>query len=939
MIADNNNLSVPTQSTPILPDPSGLLTLTNLRVKRSARVRVEDQINLTSSTLEVSSSGELTLGGPVIASTINVTDGSVITHLATTASAFFKVDLSANTLAVDSTSKIDVTGRGFLGANQPGSPFSSTGTTVGFVAGSTNRNGGNYGGQGGIAVSGSVNPVYGDFRDPNDVGSGGGEFFGPGGNGGGLIRIVAQTLQLDGVITVDGENAPSSNNGGGGGGSGGGIRINVGTLSGTGTINANGGNGGPNGGGGGGAGGGRIAVYYESLAGFDLATQVVAAAGLGGAAGISDGQDGSVFTQQQIFIGWAPSDGDYPIMKAEAQVDAPIQLASLDLMPVGSNAIFTNFEDDLLLTIDDPHSVDQLSLTIDQSSPLLALKQLISNMQSQMPNTSLPQGRVFSHQSKIQNPKSKINVNRYLTLAAAMADDDFDPDPIYIYDSNGNRISMIDPTGLTTYNYDVLNRLTSMNNNEGLTTNFTYDALGRRTSMTHDNGVVTNYTYDAASQLLSLVHQLGATTINSFTYTYDKIGNRKTKADNSGTANYTYDALNRLVEATNPLPSNPLEEFTYDEVGNRVDSNQNGTSTFNNANQLEADSDFTYSYDNNGNLTQKTDKVTGAFTLYEYDAENKLIRVVREDGSIVNYKYDGLNRRIEKEVDSVVTQYIYDNEDILLELDGSNNIVARYTHGLGIDEPLILEKTGSSFFYHADGLGSITELTDTAGTVAQAYTYSSFGKIESEQNPTFDQPYNFTAREFDPETELYFYRARAYNPSTGRFLQEDPLGLFGGNANLYPYVTNNPQKFIDPEGLSQVVIDIRRTTSTKTSTTGTLSVGPTGVGYTLELPDRNNQQFISQIPAGSYLAQVSYSKKFGYNVIRLLNVPGREGVVIHRGNDPDDTQGCILPGKTVEQNRVGKSKNALDELLRIIKLAQTLDRAVGDQTDIIVNIK
>ena len=125
--------------------------------------------------------------------------------------------------------------------------------------------------------------------------------------------------------------------------------------------------------------------------------------------------------------------------------------------------------------------------------------------------------------------------------------------------------------------------MTSITNNQSRTTNFTYDDLGRRTSMTHDNGVQTTYNYDAASQLLSLVHQLGVTTINSFTYTYDKVGNRKSKVDNSGTAGYTYDSLNRLVEATNPLPSNPLEEFTYDEVGNRVDSNQNGTSTFNDA--------------------------------------------------------------------------------------------------------------------------------------------------------------------------------------------------------------------------------------------------------------------------------------------------------------------------------------------------------------------
>jgi len=189
--------------------------------------------------------------------------------------------------------------------------------------------------------------------------------------------------------------------------------------------------------------------------------------------------------------------------------------------------------------------------------------------------------------------------------------------------------------------------------------------------------------------------------------------------------------------------------------------------------------------DNNGNLTQKTNNTTSAFTLYEYDAENKLIRVVREDGSIVNYKYDGLTKKIEKEVDSVVTQYIYDNEDILLELDGSNNIVARYTHGAGIDEPLIVEISGVSFFYHSDGLGSITEITDTSGTVAQSYTYSSFGKIESQQNPNFIQPYRFTARELDPETELYFYRARYYDPANGRFITEDPLNIYRRRGQIF----------------------------------------------------------------------------------------------------------------------------------------------------------
>lgn len=104
----------------------------------------------------------------------------------------------------------------------------------------------------------------------------------------------------------------------------------------------------------------------------------------------------------------------------------------------------------------------------------------------------------------------------------------------------------------------------------------------------------------------------------------------------------------------------------------------------------------------------------GGFTIYDYDYGRVGNRKTKTDrnGTVINYRFDGLGRRVEKEVISVsttVTRYIYDNEDILLELDGSNNITARYTHGPGIDEPLVMEKGGASFFYHADGLGSITE--------------------------------------------------------------------------------------------------------------------------------------------------------------------------------------------------------------------------------------
>ena len=245
------------------------------------------------------------------------------------------------------------------------------------------------------------------------------------------------------------------------------------------------------------------------------------------------------------------------------------------------------------------------------------------------------------------------------------------------------------------------------------------------------------------------------------------MGNRTSKTSRDGAHDYTYDTLNRLTQALNPLPTNPLETFNYDPVGNRTGSNQNGVSSFNQANQLLEDANFTYQYDNNGNMIRKTAKVGGAVTQYEYDAENKLVRFVSSTGATANYKYDGLGRRVEKEVitgSTTTTRYVYDNEDILLELNGANAIVARYTHGPGIDEPLIMEKNAQSFYYHADGLGSITELTNQAGTVVQRYTYSSFGKIESQLDASFVQPYTFTARELDGEIGLYYYRAQILRP-------------------------------------------------------------------------------------------------------------------------------------------------------------------------------
>ncbi|MGH7259451.1 MAG: RHS repeat domain-containing protein, partial [Nitrospiraceae bacterium] len=355
----------------------------------------------------------------------------------------------------------------------------------------------------------------------------------------------------------------------------------------------------------------------------------------------------------------------------------------------------------------------------------------------------------------------------------------------------------------------IYNRALTTTESQGLgqqsTTTYAYNAISRRTSTTLPNGTQTIYTYDPASQVTNILHKIVATSaqINKADYVYNNVGNRTSLTDKRGAQSFGYDQLDRLTSASHPLLGTP-QAFSYDPVGNRTTDG----SVHNAGNQLTADANFSYQYDDNGNLTRKTVTATANFTQYTYDAENRLTKV--EEFTAGNptpvatstYRYDGLGRRIEKVGNGQTKRYIYDGEDILLEYDQTNTLLARYTHGPGIDEPVAMTRGGSTFFYHQDGLGTVTDLTDSAGAVAKAYAYDAYGNI-LESPGTVEQPYTYTGREFDAETGLYYYRARYYDPTTGRFLQKDPIGLAGMDETLYVYSLDNPTSLIDPFGLQQ----------------------------------------------------------------------------------------------------------------------------------------
>jgi RHS repeat-associated protein len=221
--------------------------------------------------------------------------------------------------------------------------------------------------------------------------------------------------------------------------------------------------------------------------------------------------------------------------------------------------------------------------------------------------------------------------------------------------------------------------------------------------------------------------------------------------------------------------------------------------------------------DPNGNLATKTEG-TDTWT-YSWNAENQLTKVEKNGSEVARFAYDPVGRRVEKAAGGATAAFTYDGSNILREVRGGASL--SYVHGSGVDAPLVVDSGTAVTYFHADGLGSIVGMTDSGGVLTLTRRYDAWGGLEVGA----DQPgYAFTGREWDPEVGLYYYRARFYSPSIGRFISEDPLSNdtsmwvmdpTGGppamvtdlyqlgilDSNAYPYVSGNPQSFGDPYGL------------------------------------------------------------------------------------------------------------------------------------------
>jgi RHS repeat-associated protein len=167
-----------------------------------------------------------------------------------------------------------------------------------------------------------------------------------------------------------------------------------------------------------------------------------------------------------------------------------------------------------------------------------------------------------------------------------------------------------------------------------------------------------------------------------------------------------------------------------------------------------------------------------------------------------SFKYDPFGRRVYKSSSSATSIFAYDGDNLIEETNSSGAVVARYAQTENVDEPLATLRSSATSYYQADGLGSVTSLSNAAGALAETYTFDSFGN-QTASSGSLTNPFRFTGREFDSESSLYYMRARYFDPTAGRFISEDPIDFQGG-INFYAYVSNRPVNFSDLLGLFTV---------------------------------------------------------------------------------------------------------------------------------------
>jgi RHS repeat-associated protein len=345
----------------------------------------------------------------------------------------------------------------------------------------------------------------------------------------------------------------------------------------------------------------------------------------------------------------------------------------------------------------------------------------------------------------------------------------------YAYNKNNFLTSITYPTGrVVTYTPDQVGRISQVSTTLGgnpktLASGIDYLPFGGIKTLTYGNALTLNQAYDNQYRISSIV----TGSILNLTYGYDPNGN-----------------ITSILDAINPPESEVLETpgtYSYQEGTNKLT-------------HIEGTPPIDYGYDSNGNIT------TESTWTYVYDLSNQLIRVLSGGNQVGEYTFNGAGQRIKKVTQTETRIFHYDQMGhIIAETNQSGQLLAEYVY-LG-DQLLAMTKPGEmAYYYHNDHLGTPRVLTDASGSVAWKAAYTPFGEaVISVQ--MVENPFRFPGQYYDQETGLHYNYFRYYDPTTGRYVTPDPIGLEGG-INLFAYAASNPINAIDPGGKKLISVGI-----------------------------------------------------------------------------------------------------------------------------------
>ncbi len=424
----------------------------------------------------------------------------------------------------------------------------------------------------------------------------------------------------------------------------------------------------------------------------------------------------------------------------------------------------------------------------------------------------------------------------------------------YSYDANGNRTGLTDPDNIATaYRYDADNRLSQVTTGGGVT-GYSYDGSGQIIQISNPNTTVTRQGHDSAGRLTTISHGEGANTLAVYSYSYDANGNRLTQSEtqNGITEHTTYgfDNADRMTSAAYP---DKTVSYSYDANYNRLSETTTASGgtvssdksySYNSRNQLTAITDAldaaqstSYQYDANGNQTIKSKN--GVTTTFIYDARDKLLSVVEAQTTLGQFRYDYQGMRIEKRGDGGLIRYSYDGDSVLTQSDEAGSTVAKYEYGASRLLSLNNSSEGRRYYHH-DALGSVIALSDSAGQSGASYRYDAWGNSR-ETTGQSDNPFGFTGHEKDDETGLYYFKARFYDPDTGRFIGQDSYlgeGETPPSLHRYLYAYSNPTVWVDldghlsTEGASRATLEALKTQTGRTVVmTGAEAGAPAAVTF------------------------------------------------------------------------------------------------------------